>query len=240
MRESEFKLLLSESAEKYGITLNELHLQKMFAYKQLLMEWNEKMNLTAIEEDREIIYKHFIDSLIVQKHIPAEGIKLIDIGTGAGFPGIPLKIINPSVRITLLDSLAKRLRFLDHIIHELALKEIETIHMRAEEGGRKTDLREQFDVAVARAVAPLAVLLEYCIPYIKTGGTFIAMKGNNANQEIIEAKNAIRQLGVEIEEVSEIEITEIDSKRTILIIKKNRQLSTHFPRKPGIPTKNPI
>lgn len=240
MTEAEFKQTLCDSGDKYGIHLDGQQLRQIFTYKQLLMEWNKKMNLTAIEEDRDIIYKHFIDSLIVEKYIDKkDDIRLIDVGTGAGFPGIPLKIIRP-FHVTLLDSLAKRLAFLDHVIKELDLKGIETIHMRAEDGGRKKELREAYDVAVARAVAQLPVLLEYCTPYVKVGGIFIAMKGNNADQEITDSRNAAKELGMETEMVKQVELSEIYSIRTIIIFRKIRHLSTRYPRKPGIPIKSPI
>ena len=197
----DIRAFLAENAEKMGICLTDEQTEKFQAYAELLVEWNEKMNLTAIKEPREIAVKHFVDSLTIFSCIqPKKEAKVIDIGSGAGFPGIPMKLYREDLKLTLLDSLNKRLTFLGEVSDRLHL-DTKRIHARAEEAGRDLNLRMKFDIATARAVAPLNVLCEYCLPFVRLGGIFAAMKGPNAEEELEGAKNAIQVLGCELEEV---------------------------------------
>jgi len=225
-----------EDLQKYA-NLSKEQLEKFKVYYKSLIEWNEKINLTAITDESEVITKHFADSLSILKYIKNNS-KVIDVGTGAGFPGIPLKIANESLKITLLDSLNKRILFLDEVIKELNLKDINTIHGRAEEVAHDKDHREQYDIAVCRAVAKLNVLAEYMLPYLKVGGTFICMKGPNINEEIDSSMKAIKLLGGKIEKVESFELEE--NQRNIIIIKKEKNSPKNFPRKAGTPSKSPI
>lgn len=225
-----------EDLQKYA-NLSKDQLEKFKVYYKSLIEWNEKINLTAITDESEVITKHFADSLTILKYIKNNS-KIIDVGTGAGFPGIPLKIANESLKITLLDSLNKRILFLDEVIKELNLKDINTIHGRAEEVAHDKEHREQYDIAVCRAVAKLNVLAEYMLPYLKVGGTFICMKGPNINEEIDSSMKAIKLLGGKIEKVESFELEE--NQRNIIIIKKEKNSPKNFPRKAGTPSKSPI
>jgi 16S rRNA (guanine(527)-N(7))-methyltransferase GidB len=233
------KNLFRERAALIDINLSEPDIEKFFRYKDILKEWNQKINLTAIEDDEGIIIKHFVDSLTILPHLDKKAVKLIDIGTGAGFPGIPIKIIRGDANVTLLDSLDKRIKFLDTVNQSLGLTGIEAVHGRAEDFGVKTGFRESFDVAVARAVAALPVLLEYCLPFVKVGGHFIAMKGSSA-EEVVQSKKALDILGGQIQEVKEFVIPGTDMNRSIVIVKKLRQTPTKYPRKAGKPTKEPL
>lgn len=208
-------------------------------YMKLLVEWNEKVNLTAITEHDDIILKHFVDSLTIEKYIN-NGSSVIDVGTGAGFPGIPLKIYNESLDVTLLDSLNKRINFLNEVIKELDLEKIKTIHLRAEDGGKDEMLREKFDVATSRAVANLSTLSEYLLPFVKVGGEAICMKGPNVEDELKDAKKAIKILGGEVEKNEKIVLPNSDIERNIIIIKKVKPTPKSFPRKAGTPSKAPI
>ena len=214
-------------------------LEQFFAYMNLLIEWNEKMNLTAIIEPEEIILKHFIDSITILKYIK-DNSKVVDVGTGAGFPGIPLSIMNPTLKITLVDSLNKRLIFLEEVVKELGLNNIEIVHSRAEELGQNKKYREKFDISTSRAVANLSTLSEYLIPLIKIGGKVISMKAAGAQEEIKEANNAIKILGGEIDTIEEFYLPQSDIGRTIITIKKKKQTLSKYPRKPGTPSKEPI
>lgn len=225
-----------EDLQKYA-NLSKEQIEKFKVYYKSLIEWNEKINLTAITDESEVITKHFADSLSILKYIKNNS-KVIDVGTGAGFPGIPLKIANESLKITLLDSLNKRVLFLDEVIKELNLKDINTIHGRAEEVAHDKDHREQYDIAVCRAVAKLNVLAEYMLPYLKVGGVFICMKGPNINEEIDSSMKAIKLLGGKIEKVESFELEE--NQRNIIIIKKEKNSPKNFPRKAGTPSKSPI
>lgn len=199
-------------------------------YAELLIEWNQKMNLTAITEPNEIAVKHFIDSISLLKFAEIKnGASVIDIGTGAGFPGIPLKIMRPDIQLTLLDSLNKRLIFLDEVCRNLAVS-AELIHARAEEYGQKTEYRERYDIAVSRAVANLPALCEYCIPYVKVGGVFYAMKGADGENELKNAANAISLLGGTSREILSLSLPD-NSKRTFIIIDKIKNTSTKYPRR---------
>lgn len=229
-----FKNLLDE----LGINLEESDIEKFMLYKNLLKSWNEKINLTAITDDSEIILKHFIDSLTVLKYIP-ENANLIDVGTGAGFPGIPLKISKETLQVTLLDSLNKRINFLNDVIENCNLKGIVAVHGRAEDYGKDLKYREKFDAAIARAVANLATLSELCLPYVKVGGVFIAMKGV-VSEEFKEAEKAINILGGKIEKIEKIFLPDSDIERNIILIRKERNTPKQYPRKAGTPASKPI
>ena len=231
---------LKVGAEKLGICLDELKIKQFRDYMDLLLDRNEKVNLTAITEKDEVISKHFLDSmaLLCSGKLYKE-VSMIDIGAGAGFPSIPIKIARPDVRVTMLDSLNKRIDFLNDVISLLQLSEIRAIHSRAEDGAR-TELRESFDIATARAVADLAVLAEYALPFVKVGGYFIAMKGTAPEEEINSAKPAIKALGGKIEEVKDIFIEDGRLEHTLVIIKKTAKTPSKYPRKAGKPAKEPI
>ncbi|HEX9059850.1 MAG TPA: 16S rRNA (guanine(527)-N(7))-methyltransferase RsmG [Clostridia bacterium] len=234
----DLKELLVKGAGEYGVNISDTVVDKFFLYKDLLKSWNEKMNLTAIEEDNDIIIKHFIDSLSIIPYVK-ESENLVDIGTGAGFPGIPLKIVSDELKVTLLDSLSKRVGFLNEVVSSLSLSDIRAVHGRAEDYGVRKDFREAFDTVVARAVASLPVLIEYCLPFVKVGGVFIAMKGSSSNEAEISGK-ALLELGGEIEKVYEILLPFSDMKRNIIIIRKFRQTPSKYPRKAGKPSKEPL
>ena len=232
-----------EEIEKYlnvlKIELEEKQIKQFYDYMNLLIEWNKKINLTAITELKEIILKHFVDSLTISKYINEKS-TLIDVGTGAGFPGIPLKILRNDIKITLVDSLNKRIKFLEEVIEKINLNNIKTVHGRAEEIGRNTNYRETFDYATSRAVANIATLSEYLIPLIKKNGKCIYMKGPDLEEELEKGKKAISVLGGNLEIKEEFELPYSDIKRTIIIIEKKKNTPTKFPRKPGTPSKEPI
>ena len=238
MNIDEFKILMNSYGNEIGLEFTEKQLDKFFKYMNLLLEWNEKINLTAIIEPREVILKHFVDSLTIAKYIK-ENEKLIDVGTGAGFPGIPLSIVKENTDIVLLDSLNKRINFLEEVKENLKLENITTIHGRAEEFGKNRKEREIYDIATSRAVAPLNILLEYLLPLVKVGGKAICMKGSNI-KEIENAKNALEILGGKIEKIEEITLPNSDIKRNIIIVKKVKNTPSKYPRKPGTPSKEPI
>ena len=237
----EFEIFSEEleiKAKQIEIELTKEQIEKYYNYMNLLLEWNEKINLTAIIEPREIILKHFVDSLTIAKYIKDDE-KLIDVGTGAGFPGIPLSIVKENTDIVLLDSLNKRINFLEEVKENLKLENITTIHGRAEEFGKNKKERETYDIATSRAVAPLNILLEYLLPLVKVGGKAICMKGSNI-EEIENAKNALEILGGKIEKIEEITLPNSDIKRNIIIVKKVKNTPSKYPRKPGTPSKEPI
>lgn len=231
----EMKLNLNEN----GLILTDEQIKNFFDFMNLLIEKNKVMNLTGITEPKEVILKHFIDSLTALKYIN-ENNTVIDVGTGAGFPGLPLKMADTSLEITLLDSLNKRINFLNEVIEHTGLENIKTIHGRAEDFGRDSKYREKYDIATSRAVAPLNILLEYMMPFVKVGGKCICMKGSNCDEEIENAKNAIKKLGGEIEKIEKFTLPNSDNNRTILIIKKLKKIDGQYPRKAGIPTKKPL
>lgn len=239
MEFEEFK----EKFEKYltilNINLTNEQVLKFYKYMNLLLEWNEKINLTAITNPEEIILKHFVDSLTIGKYIN-KGESLVDVGTGAGFPGIPIKIYRDDINVTLVDSLNKRVKVLKIFIEELMLERIEAIHSRAEEFGRNSKYREKFDVSTSRAVANLATLSEYLIPLIKQQGKSICMKGSEIEEELNNSKKAIDVLGGKILKVDEFTLPNSDIKRNIIIIKKQGKTPAKYPRKPGMPAKEPI
>lgn len=239
MEHTTFNEGLLEKASTMGVRFSVEQMDKFYKYMNLLIEWNEKINLTAIIEPNEIILKHFIDSITILKDIK-DGSTVVDVGTGAGFPGIPLSIMNPTLKITLVDSLNKRLIFLQEVINELDLKNVELVHARAEEFGRNKKYREKFDIATSRAVANLATLSEYLLPLVKINGKAISMKAGNASQEIEGAKKAIKTLGGNINNIEEFNLPQSDIGRTIIIIDKISGTPGKYPRKPGTPAKEPI
>ena len=233
--------LMKRAANEAGLELTELQYEQFIKYMRLLQEWNEKINLTAITDDEEVIKKHFIDCIKAFKSDAIKNAKtIIDVGTGAGFPGLPIAIMNPNVKVTLLDSLNKRINYLNTVVRELGLKNVTTIHSRAEDGARKPELREKFDVATSRAVANMAVLSEYCMPYVKKDGYFVALKGPSVDEELKNATNAIKTLGGELKEIIEVSIEEKDLKHNIVEVKKLNPCSKTYPRKAGTITKKPL
>ena len=234
-----FQGILNDKCQKIHIKLREEQIKKFYTYMNLLLEWNEKMNLTAITEPNEVILKHFIDSLTISKYIEDDS-TVIDMGTGAGFPGIPLKIVREDINITLVDSLNKRIKFLDEVIDKLDLQNIETVHARAEEFGKNVKYREKFDYATSRAVANLSTLAEYLIPLVKIKGKVISMKGSTVDEEIENSRKAINVLGGRILGIDEFDLPDSDIKRNIIIIEKIRNTSNKYPRKAGTPAKDPI
>lgn len=230
---------LQEYTNQEGINLSEHQLHQFQHYLELLLTWNEKINLTAITKPEEVAVKHFLDSLLLLNAVELKkGFKVIDVGTGAGFPGVPLKIARPDLDLTLLDSLKKRLVFLQELLQELELS-AKLVHSRAEEGGRRKELRGQYDFVTARAVASLNLLCEYCLPFLKIGGIFAAMKGPNCMQEIDSAKKAAGILGAEIKEVKELNLPD-GSGRTIIVLKKCKETSDRYPRNSAKIAKNPL
>lgn len=239
MEKKRFEEEMSKKSKILGVRFSVEQIEQFYKYMNLLIEWNEKMNLTAITEPKEIILKHFIDSITILKYID-DNSKLVDVGTGAGFPGVPLSIMNPTLKITLVDSLNKRLIFLQEVVKELNLKNIEIVHARAEEFGQNKNCREKFDIATSRAVANLATLSEYLVPLVKIDGKIISMKASNAKEEINDAKKAIEVLGGKIEKIEEFDLPESDIGRTIIVIDKNKCTPAKYPRKAGTPAKEPI
>ncbi|MBE6824484.1 MAG: 16S rRNA (guanine(527)-N(7))-methyltransferase RsmG [Ruminococcaceae bacterium] len=225
-----FNDILKEQAEKSNIELTQKQMEDFTRYYELLVEWNEKMNLTALTDETDVALKHFCDSVLLLKYadIP-ENSSLIDVGTGAGFPSVPLKIMRPDMKLCLLDSLNKRLVFLKEVVKELNLQNVEIVHSRAEDGAKNPKLREQFDFATSRAVAQLNVLTEYCLPYVKVGGSFLAMKGKYSEEEIANAKCAIKTLGGKTQKVSTYNLAD-SSERTIINVKKVANTDKKYPR----------
>lgn len=224
-----------------GIELSNFQLNQFMRFYELLLEWNSFMNLTAITEFDEVCTKHFLDSLSLCKAIDCtKDFSMIDVGTGAGFPGIPLKIAFPNVKLTLLDSLGKRVKFLNEVIHQLDLKETDAIHGRAEDFAKPDLLRERFDVCVSRAVANLSSLSEYCIPYVKVGGFFISYKSEKIVEEMAVARKAVDLLGGAFQEQVEFVLPNSDIYRNLVVIKKVKDTPKKYPRKAGLPTKEPL
>lgn len=227
-----------EQLNEYGIDVTDNMLDQFNRYYELLIEWNEKMNLTGITDYEEVLMKHFLDSVSIIKAVDMKNINsLIDIGTGAGFPGIPIKIVFPHIKVTLLDSLQKRIGFLNTVIEELGLVNIDTIHGRAEDFA-KNILREKYDLCVSRAVANLSTLSELCIPFVKVNGFFVSYKSDKSSEEIDNAKNAIKLLGGTILDTISFSID--DNGRTLVVIKKSNNTSKKYPRKAGTPAKDPL
>ncbi|WMC91095.1 16S rRNA (guanine(527)-N(7))-methyltransferase RsmG [Kineothrix sp. MB12-C1] len=236
-----------EDLEELNIPLSDQQISQFIKYYELLIEWNSFMNLTAITDFDEILKKHFIDSLSIVKafdemkeDIRSKKVRLIDVGTGAGFPGIPLKIAFPNFDITLLDSLHKRIKFLDEVVNQLSLVRISPIHGRAEDYAKPDKLREKYDLCVSRAVANLSTLSEYCLPFVKKEGLFISYKSEKLIEELREAEKAVSILGGKIENQIYFPLPSSDINRNLLIIKKIKNTPSKFPRKAGLPAKEPI
>ncbi len=227
--------------EQLRIFLNEKQIQQFIEYYEILVEWNKVMNLTAITDYEEVIAKHFLDSLALAKVCDLSGKKkVIDIGTGAGFPGIPLKIAFPELEIVLLDSLNKRIKFLNEVIEKLGLKNIRTIHGRAEDFAKQKEYRESFDLCVSRAVANLSTLSEYCLPYVKIEGNFIPYKSGKIDEEISQGEKAIKILGGKISQIDKFQLVDTDMERSFVVIKKEKNSPKKYPRKAGMPSKEPL
>ena len=239
MEKQEFEQKIKTYADEIEIVLNEQQIHQFYQYMELLLEWNEKINLTAITNPEEIIVKHFIDSLTIAKYVK-ENARLIDVGTGAGFPGIPLKIIREDIEITLLDSLNKRVNFLNEVIHELKLSKIQAVHSRVEDFAKDKKNRESFDYATSRAVANLSTLSEYLIPLVKIGGNAISMKGSEVDEEMKQSQKAISLLGGKIETIETFQLPQSDINRNIIIIHKTQNTPNKYPTKAGMPSKEPI
>ena len=235
----EFKQKLQEESNKIQIKIEEKESRTFYDFMKILLVENEKVNLTAITEENEIIIKHFIDSLTINKYL-INANKILDLGTGAGFPGIPLKIVNKDKEFVLVDSLNKRIEFLNKVKEKCELENLELIHSRAEDLAKNINYREKFDVVTSRAVANLRTLAEHLLPFVKKEGICICMKGPNVDNELEEAKNSINILGGKIEKIEKIFLKENDMERNILIIRKIQNTPNKYPRKAGIPTKSPL
>lgn len=233
--------VLTEKVKELSIVLNDKQIQQFEQYYNILVEWNKVMNLTAITEYEEVVEKHFLDSLTIVNAIHVEKIEtLIDVGTGAGFPGIPLKIAFPHLKVTLLDSLNKRIKFLNAVIDLLELNDIKAIHGRAEDYAKQAEYREQYDICVSRAVANLATLSEYCLPYVKVDGLFVPYKSGEIDEELKSSEKAVSILGGKVEEVVKFQLPGTDIGRSFVKIHKIKETKKKYPRKAGMPTKEPL
>lgn len=233
--------ILEKELQKIGVKLDSQQIEQLEGYYKLLAEWNKVMNLTAIIEYEDVVKKHFVDSLSIVNVLDMNHVQtVIDIGTGAGFPGIPLKIVFPHLQVTLLDSLHKRLKFLDAVITELKLSGIDTLHGRAEDYANKQEYREQYDLCVSRAVANLSTLSEYCIPYVKVNGMFVSYKSGIIDQEQKVSEKAIHLLGGNIDEISKFQLPDTDIDRSLVRIRKINLTPKKYPRKAGLPSKEPL
>lgn len=235
------KIEFENGLNAMGIEFEDSYYDDFDIYRKLLVEWNEHMNLTGITDKREVFIKHFLDSVgtYLSSRIP-EGASVIDVGTGAGFPGLAMKVFDRSLQLTLLDSLNKRINFLKEVSDQIGLEEVEFIHGRAEDFGKDESYRASYDIAVSRAVANLAVLCEYCMPFVKIGGYFIALKSMAYKEELDQARKAIETLGGKVKEVVVVPLPEVDIEHTLIIIEKVAETPSKYPRKAGKPTKNPI
>lgn len=233
--------LLQEAFSAAGFVLSERQTEQFRQYFELLIDWNQRINLTAIEDPVDVVDKHFIDSVLTMKVSGSlAGKRLIDVGTGAGFPGVPLKIMAPELSLCLFDSLQKRINFLTELCSSLDLSGVEMVHGRAEEFGRNSDYREQYDLATARAVAKLPVLAELCLPFVKVGGVFIALKGPELEQELNESKKALQEMGGKIMRVENIKLGHDQYERNLVVVEKMKPTPKKYPRKAGTPQKSPI
>lgn len=230
-----------DNCKNIGISLSEQQQEQFQKYYEILIEWNSFMNLTGITEFDEVMKKHFEDSLELVRVLSIKDIHtLLDVGTGAGFPGIPLKIAFPHLRVVLLDSLGKRVKFLNHVIEQLGLQDIKAIHGRAEDFARDSMYREQFDVTVSRAVANLSSLSEYCIPYTKINGFFISYKSGKIEEELEQAEKAVYVLGGKVQNVDKFVLSDTDMERSLVVIRKVKETPKKYPRKAGLPSREPI
>ncbi len=236
--------ILIDGAQRLGINLNEEQIKKVSRYLELLVQWNQKINLTSLKIPREIIIKHFLDSIscikVINKYIDKERINIIDIGTGAGFPGIPIKIICPSIRLSLLEARKKKTIFLEKVTEEINFQKVKILNGRAETFGKGPDYREKYDIAISRAVARLNVLSEYCLPLVRVGGLFVAQKGRSYKEEIDKALKAVQLLGGELIGVENVRIPFINQEKYLLVIKKIKDTPSKYPRKEGLPQKRPL
>lgn len=239
-----FELQLKKKLELINLELDQGKLEQFYLYYQMLIETNKVMNLTAITEEKEVITKHFVDSLSLVSVIPelagGKVVSIIDVGTGAGFPGIPLKIAFPECSVVLLDSLNKRVKFLRQVIKQLDLQEIKGIHGRAEDLGRAGEYRESFDFCVSRAVANLSTLSEYCLPFVKVNGCFISYKSGEFEEELAGSRGAIKKLSSSVDHVHSFSLAGSEIKRSFICIRKTSELNKKYPRKAGLPSKEPL
>ncbi|WP_027339676.1 16S rRNA (guanine(527)-N(7))-methyltransferase RsmG [Halonatronum saccharophilum] len=232
---------LKKGSRELGVELNEQQLDQFIKYMEILKEWNQKMNLTAIDDEEEIVIKHFLDSISCIKGADFGQIKrVIDVGTGAGFPGVPLKILFPHLELTLLDSLKKRITFLKHVGSELGFENIEYIHGRAEDYGQDEKYREKYDCSLARAVASLNILSEYTLPFVKVGGIFLSQRGSEVKDDIIQGEEAIDRLGGSFYDLIEVEVPYLDADRSLVVIDKVVSTPDKYPRRAGKPKKRPL
>lgn len=239
--ESRNTVQFEKDIKELGITLTNEQLEQFLIYYDMLIEWNSFMNLTAITEFNEVMKKHFVDSLTLATVLDlSKDLSLIDIGTGAGFPGLVLKIAFPNLKITLLDSLNKRIKFLDEVIAKLGLQDIQTVHGRAEDFAKPNQLREKFDLSVSRAVANMTTLSEYCLPFVKVGGKFVSYKSEKISEELAGAKKAISLLGGKLDSQHEMHLPDSDIYRNLVTIAKEKETPKRFPRKAGLPAKEPL
>ena len=236
--------ILIDGAQRLGINLNEEQIRKFSRYLELLVQWNQKINLTSLKTPQEIIIKHFLDSIscikAINKYIDTEGISVIDVGAGAGFPGMPIKIICPSIRLFLLEARKKKTIFLEKVTEEMNFQQVKILKGRAETFGKGTDHREKYDIAISRAVARLNVLSEYCLPLVRVGGFFIAQKGRSCKEETEKSLKTVHVLGGELTGVENVRIPFINQERYLLVIKKIKDTPSKYPRKEGLPQKRPL
>lgn len=235
------KDILRSGCEQLGILLNDKQEKQFLQYYELLKEWNKVMNLTAITEYEDVMEKHFVDSVSLAKEIDFSGcVTLIDVGTGAGFPGLPIKIIYPHIKVVLLDSLNKRIKFLNTVVENMELSEVMAIHGRAEDVAKDKKYREQFDICVSRAVANLSSLSEYCLPFVKKGGVFVSYKSGSVEEEAEQADHAVRILGGKINRIAKFMLPNSVIERSFIIIDKKKETPGKYPRKAGVPVKEPL
>ncbi len=233
--------ILKEGAREFGLELSPEELDRFDTFTGLLLSWNQKFNITRITEPEEIAVRHYLDSLAPLLFVkPAKGASVIDIGTGGGMPGLPLKIVRPDLKLSLLDAVRKRLTFIEAAAGEMGLSDVSVVHSRAEDAGRDRLFRERYDFAVSRAVARLRLLLELCLPFCKVGGTFIAYKGPDVEEELEEAKRALRLLGGEVEAVHKFTLPHGGEARTLIFVKKKGKTPAQYPRKAGVPERDPL
>ncbi len=238
MEYKEFEEEILKYCKEIDIVITEKEIKNLYQYMKLMLEWNKNVNLTAITDEKEVIIKHFIDSISINKYIK-EANNVMDVGTGAGFPGIPLKILNEDTDFILVDSLNKRINFLEEVKKELSLNKLKLLHARAEELAKDKEYRENIDIVISRAVARLRILVEYMLPFLKENGLCICMKGPNIEEELEESKKALDILGGKIEDIEHI-ILPGNLERNIILIRKIRETPGRYPRKAGIPVKQPL